>query len=365
MAKAKTTSQFILDSKKIHGDKYNYELVEYVNNKTKVNIICQKHDIFKQIPKDHLRGTGCPKCAGKNKTTESVIEEFKKAHGDRYGYSKVDYKKDGIKVIIECFEHGFFEQTPSNHLNGSGCPKCSGNVNLTTKEFIDKAIDVHGNKYDYSNVEYKSSYKKVSIFCKSHGIFYQRAFSHLRGHGCPKCIGLNKNTDYVIKEFKQIHGNRYDYSLVDYVRNDKKVKIICKKHGLFEQPPVSHLSGHGCFKCGIDLTAISHQETPVGWSVKTWEQAALKSKNFDSFKVYIIKCWNDNEEFYKIGRTFTTINKRFVSLPYKYDMLKCFVFNNARECFNMESELKKLNKANKYVPLISFGGMYECFSKII
>lgn len=144
---------------------------------------------------------------------------------------------------------------PNSHLSGCGCPKCANNYVTTTEEFIEKAKIKHGNLYDYSLVDYNKNKKHVNIICLVHGSFLQIPNTHLLGCGCPKCAyeenGKNcrKTNNEFIDESNLIHKNKYDYSLVDYVQNKTKIKIICKKHGEFEQVPNTHLSGHGCPKC--------------------------------------------------------------------------------------------------------------------
>lgn len=130
---------------------------------------------------------------------------------------------------------------------------------LNTIEFINKCIDVHGDKFIYDNVKYISSNKKVKIICKEHGEFEQIANSHLRGIGCSLCSGNKKsNKEDFIKKSNEIHNNKYDYSLVDYKNAFKKVKIICKEHGEFEQSPNNHLNYHGCVKCGYNSIGINN-----------------------------------------------------------------------------------------------------------
>ena len=187
------TQEFIEKAKKIHGDKYDYSKVEYVHSHTKVCIICPKHGEFWQAPRHHLNGNGCPYCAGKIRlTTEEFIRRAKEVHGDKYDYSKVEYVHSHTKVCIICPKHGEFWQMPLHHLKGGGCPNCVGNKRLTTEEFIRRAKEVHGDKYDYSKVEYVNARIKVCIICPEHGEFRQTASEHLRGQGCPKCAQEKK-----------------------------------------------------------------------------------------------------------------------------------------------------------------------------
>ena len=256
----KDTISFIEAAKAIHGDKYDYSKVEYVNAKTKVCIICPIHGEFWQTPNNHTNKTkakGCPKCGGHVVTdTESFITEAKKVHGDKYDYSKVEYISNDTKVCIICPKHGEFWQRPHSHLSGANCPKCSHQSYLhTTESFIEEARKVHGDKYDYSKVEYVNSHTKVCIICPKHGEFWQLATNHLRKRGCPKCKAEEtykrqvSSKEEFIEKARKVHGDKYDYSKVEYINNKTKVCIICPKHGEFWQTPNHHLKGKGCSKC--------------------------------------------------------------------------------------------------------------------
>lgn len=190
------TEEFIEKARKIYGDKYDYSKVEYDGIFKPVTIICPLpgHGEFQTIPKKFLRGNAvpCPKCQHRGKpglTTEEFIEKARKVHGDKYDYSKVDYvdTKTNVTIICPVDGHGEFQQLPSAHLNGSGCPRCFGNKKLDTEEFIEKARKVHGDKYDYSAVDYVNAGTKVTIICPIHGPFQQRANEHLSGRGCRYC----------------------------------------------------------------------------------------------------------------------------------------------------------------------------------
>jgi len=140
------------------------------------------------------------------------------------------------------------------HIKGHNCRKCYNETiknRYTQGDFINDSTKVHGNKYDYSLVEYINAHKKVKIICKKHGIFEQKACDHIHAKcGCPKCCkNSKKDTEYFIKKSKEIHGNKYDYSISKYIDSYTKIKIICPKHGTFEQKPNIHLQGCGCQKC--------------------------------------------------------------------------------------------------------------------
>ena len=162
---------FIEHAREVHGDKYDYSKVNYINSTTEVTIICPVHGEFKQKPIFHLQGCGCKKCSSKKYTTEKFIEAARNIHGDKYDYSKVDYVDCFTDVTIICPVHGEFQQTPHIHLQGAGCSECSGHKRYTTETFIAAARKVHGDKYDYSKVEYINSYTEVTIICPNHGEF--------------------------------------------------------------------------------------------------------------------------------------------------------------------------------------------------
>lgn len=140
-------------------------------------------------------------------------------------------------------------------------------IKLTSDGFIEKAKDIHGDKYDYSKVEYTNSRGKVCIICQEHGEFWQCANSHLMGCGCPKCYDKIKrgkkrqhDTAWFINKSREIHGDKYDYSKTEYVNMRTKVCIICPKHGEFWQTPINHLSSNGCNKCGREKFAENHNK---------------------------------------------------------------------------------------------------------
>jgi len=202
----------------------------------------------------------------KNKTkTEIFIEKAKKVHGEnRYDYSKVSYVNSRTKVTIICKKHNKeFLQSPNKHLSGRGCPICSiTNRNdknrCTLEEFIEKAKKVHGeNRYDYSKVNYVNNETEVTIICPKHGIFSKIPREHTsksKKSGCPKCSIINKTNRFAenfIKRVKEIFGeDLYDYSKVNYINYQTKVSIVCKKHGIFLQTPRGLINKlRGCPKC--------------------------------------------------------------------------------------------------------------------
>jgi hypothetical protein len=256
------TEKFIRKSIEVHGDKYDYSKTDYIKSSEKVIIICKEHGEFLQIPNNHLRGAECKLCSLKKislkrtYTNEMFIKKAKEKHGDKYDYSKVIFTKAKQKVIIICRIHGEFQQTPDNHCQGKGCELCatvirSSKQTYTKEMFIQKAIETHGNKYDYSKTEYIKSNQKVVIICKIHGDFMQTPQCHLSGAGCIKCSGtLQKTKDEFIKEVFEIYGNNIDCSNSNYINNHTKLIIHCNIHNIdFPKHPRILLSGSGCPEC--------------------------------------------------------------------------------------------------------------------
>ena len=210
----------------------------------------------------------------KRLTTEEFVEKARKIHGNKYDYSKVEYKDSHTKVSIICPIHGEFSQTPNNHLNGQQCPFCSyPNINLSKEKFVSLAKNVHGDKYDYSKVVYKNTKDKLIIICPIHGEFSQSFEKHVvRGQGCPKCVGKNKDASEFIFQANKIRKNKYDYSKTNYISATTKVAIICPIHGEFLQAPAKHLCGDGCPKCNSSKLENSLREYLDSKNIKFEEQ---------------------------------------------------------------------------------------------
>ena len=279
--KYKTTFEMVKSANEIHCGKYDYSKTIYQDCDTDIIIICPIHHDFKQTPYSHInKKAGCQKCSSKElglykrKSLQNFISDAKEVHGEKYNYDKVIYTTCKEIVIITCQleEHGDFPQVPSNHLAGSGCPICADesrvlNKTFTLEEFIQKAVFIHGDKYDYSNTVYIKSQENVKIRCPLHEEFEQLANNHLRGKGCRKCGDeytgniMRKTKETFLKESIEIHGDKYDYSDVEYINTHTDVKIICPEHGDFKQTPSSHISGSGCIKCGIIKRTVSQTFT--------------------------------------------------------------------------------------------------------
>ena len=301
----KSNEQLVQEAIEVHGNKYCYNKVDYLGNKVKICIICPIHGEFWQMPDKHLIGQGCPKCGnesiGKNlqSSTSEFIEKSIKIHGNKFDYSKVEYIGSHTKVCIICPEHGEFYQPPTNHLSGNGCPKCAweykhGKYRLTTIEtFLTQAKEIHRDKYDYSKVEWKNTRNPITIICPIHGEFTQVPQNHIRLKcGCRKCgreiakSKVNKyDTVYFLKQVKKIHGNKYDYSKIQCFNATDKVEIICPVHGKFKQNANQHLNGHGCPKCNFDQMA---KDRAMGKELFINRSKEVFGEKFDYSKVEYI-----------------------------------------------------------------------------
>jgi hypothetical protein len=235
----------------IFNNEYNYIELFKKNNINFLKIECKNHGTFEKNIYNHIKNKqGCPQCSKPAKLTKELfIEKSISIHGKIYDYSNVIYNHGKDKVQIKCNKHGIFEMIPINHLKGQKCPTCSGRNKVTNELFIEKARKIHGDKYDYSQIEYKTAQTKIKIICKDHGEFIQMPLNHLKGNQCYKCSGIVKTNDDFIYKANKIHNNLYDYSKSKYSGTRKNIIITCKEHGDFIQKPNDHLSGNGCQKC--------------------------------------------------------------------------------------------------------------------
>lgn len=251
MAARLNTESFISRAIEVHGDRYDYSESKYINARTKVEIGCRVHGKFSQSSHLHLAGSNCPKCVGLTRmTTSEFINKAKEVHGSKYDYSDVEYKNNKTDVAILCPEHGEFYQKPNNHLSGHGCTFCGNNLITEFKDFVLKARKVHGTDYEYSKSGYRGVNNNVAIVCREHGPFVQSAAHHLKGSGCPKCKPNYKmSTGDFIRKAEETHQNKYSYSQTSYTTSKDKLTINCPVHGSFSQTADFHIQGGGCPKC--------------------------------------------------------------------------------------------------------------------
>ena len=374
MGKKKTTEQFVEKARKIHGDKYDYSKVEYINATTDVCIICPKHGEFWQTPQVHLRGANCPKCAKETiiekNTPKNFIKKAKEIYGDKYDYSKVEYKNNKTQVIIGCPVHGAFLQTPQVHLRGGGCPKCTyDRIKKGKEKFIEESNIVHNNKYDYSKVIYVNAHTDVKVVCPIHGEFKVRPCNHLNGNGCPECKKetisklKRKSIEQFVDEANSIHNGKYDYSKSSYKTTEDGITITCPIHGDFIQRPQDHLRGHGCPKCAnqqslAEEEIFSHITSIIGENnVIRRDNSILKDKR--ELDIYIPSLnfgiefnglhWHTEkfgkDRFYHLEKTedFNSVGIKVIQIfEDEWDENKDLVLNKIDHILGLQNNLPKI-----------------------
>jgi hypothetical protein len=218
------------------------------------------------------------------------ITRAREIHGVKYDYSKVIYIKSIKKVIIICRLHGEFTQTPNAHLSGSGCRTCRdiGNAPNRNEYYIQRAREIHGDRYDYTKIVVITSHSKVIIICHIHGEFIQEMSVHLSGYGCQKCGSLANGDKHrwtreeFIERSIAVHGNKYSYDNVVYDTCKVHVHIDCPIHGPFYKRPSDHVQGQGCPKCGITAMALGKRLTMEQFLQKAHE---MHGDTYDYSKV--------------------------------------------------------------------------------
>jgi len=315
----------------IHAHKYCYNSIYKKNNRNYAVINCPVHGSFEQACYLHLNSRGCPEC-GKSKSNtppknvETFIQESRLIHSNEYDYSLVNYVNAKTKVSIICPTHGVFEQTPTHHLSGKGCRKCSIQDKIKTNQnFLDEANIIHDGKYDYSESLYTHSQTKISIVCPVHGEFFQTPNVHLSmGCGCPKC-GSNKDTskaeleilDFIkslgINNIEQSNREVLDGKEIDIYLPDYKLAI--EYNGLYHhssfgrglrnsKPPTYHLHKFSlCRAAGISLIQVFEDEWVNPIKRPIWESVIRHKLGLTSEKIYARKCivrvlsWPETELF--------------------------------------------------------------------
>lgn len=258
MGRRLTRDEAIALFQEVHGHRYDYTDTKYNGALSPIDVLCPEHGPFTVIANNHRIGFGCRYCK-KEHRQKAIFEEFSKIHNRKYDYSGSVYIAENRKIRILCPEHGYFERLAMTHRKGLGCNKCAEKI-VDTESLISAFRKVHGDQYDYSKTIFVCSTEKVLIGCSEHGYFAQNIYRHLDYQGCPRCAGtFKKNTDEIIAEFKLIHGQRYDYSLVEYDGNNRRVKIKCQKHGVFEQTPKAHKKSSGCPQCRINIKKVADE----------------------------------------------------------------------------------------------------------
>jgi len=340
--KDEKTKAFIYKCMKIHGNRYNYSTTIYKNSRTKIAIICHQHKIFYQSPRSHVTGLGCRFCAFKiigmktRESREEFIKQSKLLHGDKFNYDAVDYVSNDkcVKIFCTISSHGFFLQTPSHHLvktGRGGCPKCAiKNISLsntlTQEKFIERISKKKSCKnYSFDKTVFIDRHTEITVHCKSHGDFKILPSSLTQGVKCQRCSSNFVDTKKFIENATKKFGERYDYSLVEYKTKKIPVKIICKKHGIFNMRPFHHLSGCGCSGCNCH----GHSQVQIEWLNFLGKMLGIDIYHAKNMGEHLIK----NSKYHADGYC---KEKNII-----FEFNGCF-FHGCKKCFKNRNSVNKL-----------------------
>lgn len=381
--------EIIEQAKEIYKD-YDYSLVVDSKKNDKISVICEKHGVFEKRLNRFLKGSGCPACSGKiRKSFETFVNDANKVHNGFYIYNDRNYINAKTKIGITCPIHGVFWQTPTNHLNGCGCPKCKSEklkkvFSSNTHEFEKKSVIKHNGKYSYKRTEYCDNSTDVIITCPIHGDFKQSPHNHLQGKGCPICgNNLSKCEDeihdfisglgieIIKKDKKVLHGKEIDILL-------PSLNIGIEYDGLywhsekFKDKNYHINKSNECLKYGIRLIHIFEDE----WENK---KEIVKSRLKNIFKLtenrIFARCCElkevDNnvskaflEENHIQGNVYSKVN---IGLFYNDELVSLMTFGNKRKNLgstSTDNEYELLRFCNKLNTTV-VGGASRLFKYFI
>jgi hypothetical protein len=315
----------------VHGDKYDYQLVEYKHSQEDIYIVCRDHGSFRQNPSNHLQGHGCPRCSG--------------VRGN-------DYDLTLTKLICDIHQEEFY--------SSSKCSKCiEAKLEYENKSFAEKAIEVHGLKYDYSNSVFTGYCSDITILCHEHGEFTQKANLHLNGNNCLKCSIEDRKLGYdgFVEKSVLKHGDRYDYSKAVYSHINIPVEIICASHGSFWQKPSVHFNGSNCPKCSIEVRSEKQH-----WNYL--ERCRLNPEMGEAIGcIYLLKMTHEDESFLKLGISSSHKKRlaRYREENIDFEVITLKEMKNVAAAILERDILAAIKQAGlKYLPQVEFKGYTEC-----
>lgn len=363
-----TKTEYINKANLKHNNRYDYTKTEYINAKTKIDVICKEHGIFTQSPQKHINGQGCPKCSGCVKmNTIDFIQKANIKHGNKYDYSKSKYVNGKTKIDIICPTHGTFQQKATNHLQSQGCDKCRIEaLKITKDEFLDRLNERFPNHYELIS-NYESFTDNIELLClKTNEIIKTTPRNILLVNKCNNC--LNKIKEYIkanktkgkttkltqeefIIKANLKHNNKYDYSKTIYTLNKNKIDIICPIHGSFTTTANHHSRGTGCTKCreskGEEKIRIFLENNSIINKQEKIFEGSKTGKSYPRFDFYLpnqniciefdgrqhyepIEQWGGIKEFKKVKKrdenknVFCTENNiKLIRIPYwDYDEIE-------------------------------------------
>lgn len=351
--------EWIAKAKAKHGDYYDYSKVIYVGSYDPVTITCKYHGDFSQLPTSHLSGKACPDCGHKRSgqkgrlTQEQFLYKARQMHGNYYDLSKAKYTKGDELIEIICPIHGSYQQKAINFLTGRGCESCGRHrgaaVRRTTQEeFISKAKQIHGDKYDYSKTVYQTTRDNITIICPKHGEFTIQANEHTNaGRGCKYCSRSEVHPDDFIEDCRKVHGDKYDYSKVEYKGYHEYITVICPKHGEWRT------------MAGVFLRADCPSCAKYGFNTQLPASA------------YLIKYETPEFVAYKQGITNQKISERMVALrrsiteqypDAQIELVDSIEYEIGQHARDLEIKLQSIENI-RFIPPIKFDGYTEMYSE--
>ena len=286
-----TTEEFIAKAKAVHGDRYDYSKVEYVDSKTKVCIICKEHGEFWQRPSHHTNGHGCTKCASDVNAAAMRLWTEERCREVALGYTEMKaFRTECEEAYNAALKHKWLKDyTWLSYKIDVSKPK-KKKQSYTQEEIIERLRSIFGERYSYEKVEYKAMKVPITLICHEkdvkgveHGEFSMRPDNIFSGkQGCPKCYDdrrsrlQRKPVEKFIEDAKKVHGELYEYHKVEYINTKTDVCIVCKIHGEFWQTPTAHLVGHGCPYCSGNAKK---------WNKESCEAEAHKYEYFFDYRI--------------------------------------------------------------------------------
>lgn len=392
VTQSKPFDVFLKQASATHSDRgYQYDSSSYAGARTKMRITCPHHGDFWQAPEVHLRPSGCKRCSAssQNAARRITATTFLTRVATKFA-GRISIRMDtwlGLYAPIEaeCVLHGAFSTTSHALLyTKNGCPACArieiGRANrLSHDEVITKLRQVFGDQYALSQVDVTRTSDRIQLECKTHGPFALTAHRAFQGNGCPKCARTASNPHRLARlrervasahehrwirfldQAQKTHGNRYDYSRIEFRTQRNPVTIICPVHGEFQQVPATHIRS-GCRKCAdADLKGR--------YSIEYFQR--FPAEGFRAARLYYVRMEVGAQTFYKVGITTTTIKQRFSGLS--AHGVKIHI-ENVREialgaAFDIEQFLLRHVATSTLRPMIceagrpSIVGATECFGE--
>lgn len=325
---AKPFAAFVKEARAAHATHYFYDENTYLASTISIRIVCPEHGEFWQIPHVHLRGSGCSRCAKRR------VSEATRANSYREVAARISSLSQGSVAVVEgtfegvnrkakfiCKVHGQYERSVNTALHSTHpCVRCGPGKRTVrpTTEVIDQLL-TRWPQYEVKPFEHSGRSTRVTLACPRHGDFHMLIGSIYRSPGCPRCatarsqagrnaglkaasqLTLERRRETWIRKAREVHGDEYDYSNVQYSTARIPVRIQCRRHGFFWQPPSTHLQS-GCRVCADEELKGLYSER---YFLKNPHDATREALIY-----YLRLSWKQHN-FFKVGITRTTLEKRF------------------------------------------------------